>query len=165
MQANGGMIPAPTATSRVHEIARDYEVPLIVDEVQSALCRCGPMFGSERVGLEPEMIVLGKALGGGLPLSATIATDDYAALLPWEYGFTQAGNPVACAAGGDARGHGSRRPPWQLGADGGVLLDRLTAMEQGSGLIGDIRGQGLMVGMELVRDRTTKEHALARPTC
>ena len=163
MQANGGMIPAPDGyLERVHEIARDHEVPLIVDEVQSALCRCGPMFGSERVGLEPEMIVLGKALGGGLPLSATIATDDYAALLPWEYGFTQAGNPVACAAALAMLGVMVRDDlPGNSERMGALLLDRLTALEQGSGLIGDIRGQGLMVGVELVRDRTTKEPALA----
>ena len=163
LQANGGMVPAPDGyLERVHEIARDHEVPLIVDEVQGALCRCGPMFASERVGLEPEMIVLGKALGGGLPLSATIATDEYSALLPWEYGFTQAGNPVACAAAlamlevmvrDDLPGNSERM--------GALLLERLAALEPDSRLIGDIRGQGLMVGVELVRDRDSKEPAFA----
>lgn len=160
-QANGGMVPAPDGyLERVHEICRSHDVPLIVDEVQGALCRCGPMFATERSGVEPEMIILGKALGGGLPLSATIATPEYSELLPWEYGFTQAGNPVACAAAlamievmvrDDLPANSERM--------GALLVDRLREVERGSALIGDIRAQGLMVGVELVRDRETKEEA------
>ena len=163
LQANGGMIPAPDGyLERVHEICRDHEVPLIIDEVQGAFCRCGPMFATERTSVEPEMIILGKALGGGLPLSATITTPEYSDLLPWEYGFTQAGNPVACAAAlamievmvrDDLPANSERM--------GGLLVDRLREIEKGSRLIGDIRGQGLMVGVELVRDRETKERANA----
>jgi len=162
-QANGGMIPAPDGyLERVHEICRDHEVPLIVDEVQGAFCRCGPMFATERTTVEPEMIVLGKALGGGLPLSATITTPEYSELLPWEYGFTQAGNPVACAAAlamievmvrDDLPANSERM--------GGLLVERLEEIEKGSKLIGDIRAQGLMVGVELVCDRETKERAFA----
>jgi len=161
LQANGGMIPAPQGyLERVHEICRDHEVPLIVDEVQGAFCRCGPMYAIERTSVEPEMIILGKALGGGLPLSATITTPEYSDLLPWEYGFTQAGNPVACAAAlamievmvRDELPANSERM-------GGLLVDRLREIEKDSRLIGDIRGQGLMVGVELVRDRETKERA------
>jgi 4-aminobutyrate aminotransferase len=160
-QSNGGMVPAPDGyLERVHEICLEHEVPLIVDEVQGALCRCGPMYAVERAGVEPEMIILGKALGGGLPLSATITTPEYSELLAWEYGFTQAGNPVACAAAlamievmqrDNLPGNSERM--------GGVLVDRLREIESGSKLIGDIRGQGLMVGVELVRDRETKEPA------
>ena len=162
-QANGGMVPAPDGwLQRVHGMCQEHDVPLIVDEVQGALCRCGPLFASERHGVEPEMIILGKALGGGLPLSATITVPEYSALLPWEYGFTQAGNPVACAAGlamlevmvrDDLAGNSERM--------GRLLVSRLEAIAQDSKLIGDIRAHGLMVGTELVRDRTTKEEAFA----
>ncbi len=161
-QANGGMVPAPDGyLERAHEIAKSHEVPLIVDEIQGALCRCGPMYASERAGIEPEMIILGKALGGGLPLSATITTPEYSELLPWEYGFTQAGNPMACAAGlamveimvrDDLPANSERI--------GGLMVDRLAEIEKDSKLIGDIRGQGLMIGVELVRDRETKEPAI-----
>jgi 4-aminobutyrate aminotransferase-like enzyme len=160
-QANGGMIPAPDGyLERVHEIAKSHDVPLIVDEIQGALCRCGPMYASERAGIEPEMIILGKALGGGLPLSATITVPEYSELLPWEYGFTQAGNPMACAAGlamveimvrDDLPANSERI--------GRLMVDRLAEIEKDSKLIGDIRGQGLMIGVELVRDRETKEPA------
>jgi 4-aminobutyrate aminotransferase len=160
-QANGGMVPAPDGyLERVHEISKSHDVPLIVDEIQGSLCRCGPMFASERAGIEPEMIILGKALGGGLPLSATITTPDYATLLPWEYGFTQAGNPLACAAGlamveimvrDDLPANSERI--------GGLMVEELRKIEKDSRLIGDIRAQGLMIGLELVRDRETKEPA------
>jgi 4-aminobutyrate aminotransferase-like enzyme len=160
-QANGGMVPAPDGyLERAHEIAKSHDVPLIVDEIQGSLCRCGPMYASERAGIEPEMIILGKALGGGLPLSATITTPEYAELLPWEYGFTQAGNPMACAAGlamveimvrDDLPANSERI--------GSLMVDRLAEIEKDSKLIGDIRGQGLMIGVELVRDRETKEPA------
>ena len=162
-QANGGMIPAPEGwMERVHGMCRDHDVPLIVDEVQGSLCRCGPMFASERNGVEPEMIILGKALGGGLPLSATITVPEYSALLPWEYGFTQAGNPVACAASlamievmvRDDLPDNSERM-------GALLTSRLEEIAKDSKLIGDIRGQGLMVGVELVTDKVTKEPANA----
>ena len=160
-QANGGMVPAPDGyLERVHEICLDHEVPLIVDEVQGAFCRCGPMYATQRTEVEPEMIILGKALGGGLPLSATIATPEYSELLPWEYGFTQAGNPVACAAAlamievmerDDLPGNSERM--------GGMLTERLREIEKDSKLIGEVRAQGLMVGVELVRDRESKEPA------
>lgn len=161
LQANGGMVPAPDGwLEKVHGICREHDVPLIVDEVQGAFCRCGPMFASERAGIEPEMIVLGKAFGGGLPLSATIAVPEYSELLPWEYGFTQAGNPVACAAAlamievmvrDDLPANSERM--------GALLTDRLERIAEGSRLIGDVRGQGLMIGVDLVRDKQTKEPA------
>jgi 4-aminobutyrate aminotransferase-like enzyme len=141
-------------------MAKAHDVPLIVDEIQGALCRCGPMYASERAGIEPEMIILGKALGGGLPLSATITTPEYAHLLPWEYGFTQAGNPMACAAGlamveimvRDDLPENSERI-------GTMMMGELEKLKDESKLIGDVRGQGLMIGVELVRDKQTKEPA------
>ena len=162
-QANGGMVPAPDGyLERAHEISRAHQVPLIVDEVQGALCRCGPMYAVQRTAVEPEMIILGKALGGGLPLSATITTPEYSALLPWEYGFTQAGNPTACAAG-LAMIEVMLRDDLPANSEkmGNLLTDGLAEIEKDSKLIGDIRGQGLMVGVELVLDRETKEPAFA----
>lgn len=160
-QANGGMVPAPEGyLERAHEICKSYDVPLIVDEIQGSLCRCGPMFASERNGVEPEMIIMGKALGGGLPLSNTITTPEYSDILPWEYGFTQAGNPVACAAALAMLEVMVRDDlPENSEKMGGLLVSRLEEIAKDSKLIGDIRGQGLMVGVELVRDKETKEMA------
>jgi 4-aminobutyrate aminotransferase len=160
-QANGGMVPAPEGyLARAHEICKSYGAPLIVDEIQGSLCRCGPMFASERNGVEPEMIIMGKALGGGLPLSNTIATPEYSDILPWEYGFTQAGNPVACAAALAMLEVMVRDDlPANSEKMGNLLVSRLEDIAKDSKLIGDIRGQGLMVGIELVRDKETKEMA------
>ncbi len=160
-QANGGMVPAPDGyMTKVKAICERHEVPLIADEVQSAFCRCGPMFGSENHGVEPDLIVLGKAMGGGFPLSATLATPECSQILGWEYGFTMAGHPVSCAAGlamtekmlaDDLPAH-SR----EMGA---MIVERLREVQPDSKLIGDVRGEGLMIGIELVRDRDTKEPA------
>lgn len=162
-QANGGMVPAPDGyLSRVKAICEKHEVPLIADEVQSAFCRCGPMFACDRPenDVEPDLIVLGKAMGGGFPLSATLATPECSQLAGWEYGFTMAGHPISCAAGlamtetmleEGLPGHSERM--------GALIVDRLRELQADSRLIGDVRGQGLMVGAELVLDRETKEPA------
>ncbi|NIA24518.1 MAG: aminotransferase class III-fold pyridoxal phosphate-dependent enzyme [Gammaproteobacteria bacterium] len=163
-QANGGMIPAPDGyMERVAEICKDREVPLIVDEVQGAFCRCGPMFASENYDIEPDMIVLGKAVGGGFPVSATLATPEYANLAAWEYGFTMSGHPVSCAAAiamievmeeEDLPAHSQ-----EMGA---MIVDRLRDLQERSGFIGDVRGQGLMIGIELVEDAVTREPAFEK---
>ena len=104
LQANGGMVPAPEGyLQKVHGICKDHDVPLIVDEVQGSLCRTGPIYASEAHGVEPEMIVLGKALGGGiLPVSAVVSRDEVLGVLrPGEHGSTFGGNPLALAIARD----------------------------------------------------------------
>jgi len=120
------------------------------------------MFASEHYDIEPDIVVLGKALGGGFPLSAALATPEYSTLAPWEFGFTMAGHPVSCAAGlamidvmesDDLMNHSTRM--------GELIVDRLNVIKESSTLIGDVRGQGLMIGVELVQNRQTKEPAFA----
>ena len=161
VQANGGMVPAPDGwLPRVQEICREHEVPLIVDEIQTGLCRCGSWTGSAHYGIEPDIIVLGKALGAGLPLTAAVATPEYGELLPWEYGYTQQGNTLACAASLAMLGVMERDDLCANAAHvGGILSERLRELQERSRLIAEVRGPGLMIGVELVRDRTTKEPA------
>ena len=160
-QANGSMTPAPDGWfQRIREITSKYGALLIVDEVQSALCRCGPMFAIERTGVEPDLIILGKALGGGFPLSAVLAKEEYSELLKWEFGFTQMGHPVSCAAGAAMIDVMVEERLWENAEKMGArLVDGLRAIQDKYALIGDIRGWGLMVGVELVLDRTTREQA------
>lgn len=160
-QANGGMVPAPEGYFELlREICDRHEMALIVDEVQTAWGRCGEMFAIEHYGVEPDMIVVGKAFGGGFSMSGVIVNDKYANLAGWEYGFTTIGHPVASTASlkmievmerddlpGNARAMGER-----FGL-------RLAEMKEKHPLIGDVRVMGLMIGIELVRDRETKEHA------
>jgi len=160
-QANGGMVPAPDGYFEVlRDICDRNECALIADEVQSAWCRCGEMFAMNHYGVVPDMIVVGKAFGGGFPLSGVIVSDKYAHLAAWEYGFTQIGHPVSSAAGlkmieimvRDNLAENARRMGERFGERLGELYERHP-------LIGDIRILGLMIGIELVRDRSTKEHA------
>jgi 4-aminobutyrate aminotransferase len=160
-QANGGMVPAPDGYFNVlREICDRNGCALIADEVQTAWCRCGEMFAMNHFGVVPDMIVVGKAFGGGFPLSGVIVSDDYANLAAWEYGFTQIGHPVSSAAGlkmieimlRDNLAENARRMGERFGEKLGELYERHP-------LIGDIRVLGLMIAVELVRDRETKEHA------
>jgi len=160
-QANGGMVPAPDGYFNVlRDVCDKNECAMIIDEVQTAWGRCGPMFAMEHYGVVPDMIVVGKAFGGGFPLSGVIVSDKFANLAPWEYGFTQIGHPVSAAASyrmieviqrDHLTSHASA-----MGERFGELLGALYERHQ---IIGDVRTLGLMIGIELVRDRTTKEHA------
>jgi len=161
IQANGGMIPAPDGYhERIREICDARQVPMIMDEVQTGFCRCGEWSASELYGIEPDIIVFGKSLGAGLPLTAAVATPEYGHLLPWEYGFTQAGNTLACTAANamiaemgeeDLRGNARRM--------GARLTAHLHEIQERSTLIGEVRGPALMIGVDLVRDRETREPA------
>ncbi len=161
VQANGGIVPAPDGfLPRLQEICRARQVPLIADEVQSAFCRCGPMFASQHYRIEPDLIVLGKSIGGGFPLAATVATPEYSTLAPWEYGFTQMGHPISCTASlAMIRVMEEERLDENATRVGTLMTARLCELQERSRLIGDVRGPGLMIGVELVRDRETKEPA------
>lgn len=160
-QANGGMVPAPEGYFQVlREICDRQGVALIADEVQTAWARCGEFFAVDHYDAKPDMIVLGKAFGGGFPMSGVLTNEQFGKLADWEYGFTEIGHPVASAASlrmievmqrddlpGNARRMGER------------FGERLAAIKERHPLVGDVRVLGLMIGVELVKDRKTKEQA------
>jgi 4-aminobutyrate aminotransferase len=160
-QANGGMVPAPEGYFEVlREVCDRQQCALIADEVQTAWARCGEMFAMDHYGVEPDMIVLGKAFGGGFPMSGVVTNDEFSKLADWEYGFTEIGHPVAAAASlkmievieRDALAANARAMGERFGG-------HFAEMQERHPLIGDIRVLGLMIGIELVKDRQTKEHA------
>ena len=133
---------------------------LIVDEVQTAWARCGELFAVDHYGVEPDMVVLGKAFGGGFPMSAVLVNERFAELAPWEYGFTEIGHPVAAAASLRMIEVMEREElPANARRMGELFGERLGELYERHPLIGDVRVLGLMIGVELVRDRATKEHA------
>lgn len=160
-QANGGMVPAPDGYFQaLREICDRHGIALIADEVQTAWGRCGEFFAVQHYDVEPDMIVLGKAFGGGFPMSGVLANARFATLAGWEYGFTEIGHPVAAAASlkmievmeredlpGNARAMGER------------FAGKLAEIYERHPIVGDVRVLGLMIGVELVRDRQTREHA------
>lgn len=158
LQASGGMIPCPRRyVVRVREICDSQEVPLIFDEIQTYI-RIGNFFAAEHYGVVPDMIALGKAVGGGLPLGVTLVADHLKGFEPdGEELHTFASNTLSLVAAAklidivrrdDLLGNASR-----IGAR---LRSGLVELQKKFPEIGDIRQQGLHVGVELVEDPETK---------
>ena len=162
IQGEGGyIVPPPEFLQGLARVAGRYGILLIADEVQSGLGRTGKMFAVEHFGVEPDIIVAAKGIASGLPMGLTIASED---IMDWPAGAhsnTFGGNPVACAAALATL----RLVRGSLMANaaevGELMLERLRALADRHCLIGDVRGLGLMLGIELVRDRRTKERAAA----
>ena len=141
------------------KIAEKHGILLIVDEVQSGMGRTGRMFACEHFGLDVDIITIAKGIASGLPLGVTCARADVMTWPPGAHASTFGGNPVSGAAA---------LATIKLLKDGLVknadvvgahMLDRLRALKDKHTIIGDVRGKGLMIGVELVRDRVTKERA------
>jgi 4-aminobutyrate aminotransferase len=162
----GGYIPAPASFLRgLREICDEHGILLIADEVQSGYGRTGEMWGFEHGGIVPDVVCVAKAIANGLPLSAIVSSK--AVQERWgrgAHGSTYGGNPVACAAGlavletirdEDLLSNATAR--------GAELVAGLGKIAAEDGRIGDVRGRGLMVGVEFVRDRATREPDGALP--
>lgn len=169
-----GLIPLPDGyLARVQEILKKYGILLIVDEVQTGFGRTGRFFGVEhQEGVEPDIMTLAKGIADGFPLGAFIAPEALAdSFLPGEHLSTFGGNPVSCAAAlaniEVLREEGLVEHAAELGA---WALGELRHLQERCALIGDVRGRGLMIGLELVKDRASKvpaaaEAALVRAKC
>ena len=163
IQGEAGVIVPPEGyLRRARELCDEHRVLLIADEVQSGLGRTGRTFACEHEGVQPDVYVLGKALGGGImPLSAVVANRDVLGVFrPGEHGSTFGGNPLACAIGIEVlrllgTGEYQRRSD-ELGT---ALIARLRA-EAPAAAVSEVRGKGLWVGIEL-----TPEAAPAREVC
>jgi 4-aminobutyrate aminotransferase len=163
VMGEGGLIPLPAGyLARVKQILERYGILLITDEVQTGFGRTGKMFASEHhAEVEPDILALAKGIADGFPLGAIIAPEAIAnSFQPGEHLSTFGGNPVSCAAAianiGVLQSEGLIEHAAELGV---WALDHLHALQESHSLIGDVRGQGLMIGIELVKDRLTKEPA------
>ena len=161
-QGEGGFVPAPRAfVEGLRRICDEHGIVLVADEVQTGFGRTGRLFAMEHFGVEPDLLVLAKSLAGGLPLSALVGR---AALMDAPHdsalGGTFVGNPVACAAALavldviDEEGLVER-----AAAIGETLRARMLAWQARFPAIGDVRGLGAMLALELVADPVTKEPA------
>jgi 4-aminobutyrate aminotransferase len=152
MQGEGGYYPAPKRfLQRLGEIATDHGILLALDEVQTGFGRTGTWFASEHYGIEPDILIMGKAIANGLPLSAVGARAELHDAWPTgSHGTTFGGNPVSCAAAAanvDALGELIPRVP-ELSKH---AFARLNDLKERHATIGDVRGLGLMIGIELVK--------------
>lgn len=160
IQGEGGYVVPPAAfLPRLRELTRKHGMLLIVDEVQSGMGRTGKMFAIEHFGVEPDVVTVAKGVASGLPLGVTVARAELMAWTPGAHASTFGGNPVACAAA-LATIELLQTSLIKNAADvGEYMIGRLREVLDKQPLVGDIRGKGLMIGIELVRDRETKERA------
>ena len=162
VQGEGGfVVPPPDFLPGLRKLCTEFQIPLIADEVQSGFGRTGKMFAIEHFGVEPDLIVLAKTLGGGLPLGAVIGRSELMdATNPGGLGGTFGGNPVACAAAlAVIEVLIDEKLPDRGKRLGDHALSRMRSWQDRHRQIGDVRGLGAMVAMELVTDRATREPA------
>ncbi|OGN81424.1 MAG: hypothetical protein A2X23_10205 [Chloroflexi bacterium GWC2_73_18] len=160
-QGNGGMIEFPPSYHRkIRELCDEFGLVLIWDEIQTGFARMGAMFAADLYGVVPDIMVIGKGLGGGFPISAILVSERLRGFKPGDHSFTHAHFPpsmVAALATIDViEAEGLIERCRQMGT---YFTTRLRAMQARHPLMGDVRGPGLMIGIELVRDRDTKEPA------
>lgn len=162
VQGEGGFIPLPEGfLAGLREICDRHGILLIVDEIQTGFGRTGRMFACEHWGVVPDLLLLGKSLAAGLPLSAVVGRAEVMdSVQVGGLGGTYSGNPVACAAALAvldimARDH----LPARAASIGALMTARLRRLQGSVPGIGDVRGLGAMVAVELVRDRATREPA------
>lgn len=162
IQGEGGyVVPAQAFHERLRALTRQHGMLLVVDEVQSGMGRTGRMFAIEHFGVEPDVVTAAKGIASGLPLGVTTARADVMNWPPGAHASTFGGNPVACAAS-LATIRLLRDSLVRNAAEVGAhMLEALGELQRKHPLIGDVRGKGLMIGIELVRDRVTKERAIA----
>lgn len=161
IQGEGGyIVPPKRFLKELAELAREFGILIVADEIQTGMGRTGKMFASEHFNFVPDVMTLAKGLASGMPLGAMVARE---ALMNWEpgsHGNTFGGNPISCEAALatiDLLENGLIQNAEKVGS---FLLSRLRVMQESHRLIGDVRGMGLMIGVELVRDRETKAMAI-----
>jgi 4-aminobutyrate aminotransferase len=160
IQGEGGYIVPPIEFhQRLQELAKTHGILLIVDEVQSGMGRTGKMFASEHFGLKPDIMSIAKGIASGLPLGVTAARGDVMDWTPGAHASTFGGNPVACAAASATIQLLEGGLVANAATVGEHLLGRLRELMARHRIIGDVRGKGLMIGIELVKDRETKVRA------
>jgi 4-aminobutyrate aminotransferase/(S)-3-amino-2-methylpropionate transaminase len=158
----GGFVPAPPDfLLRLRELTSRHGILLIVDEIQTGFGRTGRFFAIEHSGVQPDLVTVAKSLAAGFPLSGVVGRADVMdAPDPGGLGGTYGGNPIACAAGVAVMDvMRDEKLPERSARIGSVIEERMRSWASEHDLVGDVRVVGAMAGMELVRDRGTKEPA------
>src|SRR5215469_4093482 len=160
IQGEGGYLPAPDRfLAQLQDLCRRHGILLIVDEVQSGMGRTGKWWACEHAGIEPDIICAAKGIASGLPLGAMIAR---AGIMDWERGAhasTFGGNPVSVAAALVTLDLLERYYISNAAHMGAYIMRHISDWPERHRLVGDIRGRGLMIGIEFVHDQHTKERA------
>lgn len=162
IQGEGGYIVPPASfLQTIREIANRHGILVIADEVQSGMGRTGRMYASDHFGFVPDILATAKGIASGLPLSATVARADLMDWKPGAHASTFGGNPVAIAAALATIKLLETTLVANAERMGNYLMEGLRELSRKHPQIGDVRGRGLMIGIELIRDRETREPAIA----
>ena len=166
MGEGGIIVPPPEYFKVLKKILDEHGSLLIIDEVQSGYGRTGKMFGIEHYDVIPDIMTLGKGIAAGFPLSACIARTDVGdSLQPGDHLSTFGGNPVCCAAAiANLDIFNEEKLVEASAKKGEYLIKRFKELQEKHPIIGDVRGRGLMVGVELVKDSKTKAPGVEETT-
>jgi len=166
IQGEGGyVVPPPEYFQRLKKLADKYGLLLIDDEVQAGMGRTGKWFAIEHWGVEPDILCSAKALASGLPLGATVAKAKIMDWVPGSHASTFGGNPLSCVAA-SAVIDAIREEKLMENAtkQGAYIMKRLEELREQSEIVGDVRGKGLMIGLEIVEDKESKKPAPQKVT-
>jgi 4-aminobutyrate aminotransferase len=162
IQGEGGYVVAPDNFMReLRGICDRHGILLVVDEVQSGAGRTGKWWAIEHTGVEPDIVCMAKGIASGMPLSVCMSRAEIMDWAPGSHASTFGGNPVSIAAALATLDILSREGMANAARVGGMMLERLNGWKKTHPLVGDVRGRGLMIGVELVKDKATREPASA----
>ncbi|MGA9885336.1 MAG: acetyl ornithine aminotransferase family protein [Candidatus Acidiferrales bacterium] len=160
IQGEGGYVPAPVEFLQgLEKLCRHHGILLVVDEVQSGMGRTGKWWASDHSGIEPDMVCTAKGIASGMPLSAVIAKADVMDWKPGAHASTFGGNPVAVASALATFELLDRELIANASRMGEFIRSQTAGWLDRHKVVGDVRGKGLMIGIEFVRDQKTKERA------
>jgi 4-aminobutyrate aminotransferase len=160
IQGEGGyVVPPASFFQRLRALTQKHGMLLIADEVQSGMGRTGKMFAIEHFGVEPDIVAVAKGVASGMPLGVTTARAEIMAWPPGAHASTFGGNPVSCAAALATIKLLKESLIENAATVGEHLLASMRNVQKKHPLVGDVRGKGLMIGLELVRDPKTKARA------
>ncbi len=160
VQGEGGVNPAPAEwLQRIRKVTKEHGIVLIIDEVQAGFARTGKLFAYEHAGIEPDIIVMSKAVGGGLPLAVLGLRKEIDAWEPGHHTGTFRGNQLAMATGLTTLKYlKNNKVADKVAAQGEWLKGKLVELQKRYPVIGHVRGLGLMLGIEIVKPEEGQDH-------
>lgn len=160
IQGEGGYLPAPAEFLQgLERICKKHGILLVADEVQSGMGRTGKWWAAEYAGIEPDLICVAKGIASGMPLSAVIAKPGVMDWKPGAHASTFGGNPIAVAAALATIDLIEREYMSNAARMGDFIFGRMSDWTERHKIVGDVRGRGLMIGVEIVQDQKTKQPA------
>lgn len=154
IQGESGVVPLDKEyVKEIRKICDEKDIILIIDEIQTGIGRTGKLFCYENYDIEPDIMTLAKALGAGVPIGAVLAKEKFCAFNPGDHGTTFGGNPLATASAlavlSEIKNHGVLENCREVGE---YLMDKLNVLKDKTGKIKEVRGMGLMIGVEFYED-------------